>query len=262
MHKQIRQEQRHWWRSTFTLMIVAIAFTLPHAASAQTTSTPLTNGNFEQGFVVRQGCATGTQDLESSVGAGWQCFTNRGAANYGFYADAWTPVVADGSYSQLIEINTWGIDVGASNDRYAGIYQNLVVVPGAAYKLNLRGMIRTTNPGNIDNPEDLENLPIDPWRYRVQVGFLEGAGNTDWRNVTNWTDTGWDTYYNRIVPNSFSNFEAILNPTTGTDRVTLFIRVWKKWGLGNEELNVNLDSIALENIGILEPAPTWRTPRD
>ena len=30
-----------------------------------------------------------------------------------------------------------------------------------------------------------------------------------------------------------------------SDQITLFIRVWKKWGLTNEEINVNLDTISL-----------------
>jgi hypothetical protein len=167
------------------------------------------------------------------VGAGWTCFTNQGAARYGFYADAWSPVVADGQYSQLIEINTWGLESG-DNDRYAGIYQTVATHPGTLYRLSLRGMIRTTN------------LEGDPWRYRVEVGSLPGVRN-DWRDVQNWSDVGWDTYYPRTEPGAFSEFQTVIRPTS--DTITLFIRVWKKWGLTNEELNVNLDAITLVKLG-------------
>ena len=79
----------------------------------------LANGGFEQGFGSQAGCGM--------VGSGWQCFTNGGAANYGFYDDQWDRTVADGKHSQLIEINTKGIMVGDA-DRYAGIYQTVPVV--------------------------------------------------------------------------------------------------------------------------------------
>ncbi len=78
----------------------------------------LYNGGFEQGFGSQSGCGM--------VGSGWQCFTNGGAANYGFYDDQWERTVAAGSHSQLIEVNTKGIMVGDA-DRYAGIYQTVPV---------------------------------------------------------------------------------------------------------------------------------------
>ena len=178
----IQHKLNDWWRRALVSLMVAAALllTLADAGEAAGTHT-LVNGSFEHGFTVQAGCGSGSQDFESSVGTGWRCFTNRGAARYGFYADAWVPVVANGQFSQLIEINTWGVEHG-DNDRYAGIYQTMPVTAGADYRLSLRGMIRTTN------------LEGDPWRYRVQVGFLQGTG-TDWRKVRNWTDAGWDKYY-------------------------------------------------------------------
>ena len=61
----------------------------------------LANGGFEQGFGSEGGCGM--------VGLGWQCFTNGGRANYGFYDDQWERTVAAGKHSQLIEINTKGM---------------------------------------------------------------------------------------------------------------------------------------------------------
>ncbi len=116
----------------------------------------------------------------------WECFTNGGAANYGFYDDQWEPVVYAGKFSQLIEINTKNMAAG-DNDRFAGLAQTARVVPGAQYKFSLKGMIRATSSEG------------DPWRYSVQVGWLEGP-QADWRDVTNWTDTGWNTFFKRETP--------------------------------------------------------------
>jgi hypothetical protein len=247
MRKQLIQPQWHYgWRPRLALFFViffvvaALVAMLPQASQAalgDAVDHAIHNGSFEEGFTVRPGCATGNQDFESSVGTRWSCFTNQGAANYGFYADAWTPVVADGKYSQLIEINTWGVENG-DNNRYAGIYQTVPTFPGAEYQLSLRGMVRTTN------------MEGDLWRYRVQIGYIDGE-NPDWRDVKNWTDVGWDTYYPRTEPGAFSDYQTTIE--TPSDRLTLFIRVWKKWGLSDEELDVNLDTIRLVNLGIPEP---------
>jgi LysM repeat protein len=191
----------------------------------------LANGGFEQGFGSQSGCGM--------VGGGWQCFTNGGAANYGFYDDQWERTVAAGKHSQLIEINTKGMMLGDA-DRYAGIYQTVPVLYGGQYLLNLSGMIRTTN------------LEGDPWRYRVQVGWTYGP-SANWQSVSNWKDVGWDTYYERTNPGPFLSFGT--NVTAESDYVTLYVRAWKKWGVGNEEIDINLDSISL-----LGPSPFYQQP--
>ncbi len=191
----------------------------------------LANGDFERGFGNQPGCGM--------VAAGWQCFTNGGGANYGFYDEQWTPAVADGAHGQLIEINTKGIST-PEHDRYAGLYQTVAVVDWAEYTLSLKGMIRTTM------------MEGDPWRYRVQVGWTHGH-YADWTRVSNWTDVGWDSYYPRGSPGGFSTFATKL--TAEDDYVTVYVRVWKKWGAGEEELNVNLDTLSLT--GPSAHAPTY-----
>ena len=104
------------------------------------------------------------------------------------------------------------------------------VVDWAEYTLSLSGMLRTTE------------LMGDPWRYRVQVGWRAGP-YADWRAVSNWPDVGWDTYYERTNPGSFLSYRT--NLTAAEDYVTVYVRVWKKWGVGNQELDVNLDAISL-----------------
>jgi hypothetical protein len=242
--QRVQKQWRHGWRATLLRLAIATALLaatmVPHSSQAAIEQVIL-NGSFEGGFVNQPHCRWRSDLYDTKVGAGWSCFTNFGAARYGFYADTWSPVVADGSYSQLIEINTWGLEHG-DNDRYAGIYQTVPTVAGSDYRLTLAGMIRTTN------------LDGDPWRYRVQVGYVQGVA-TDWRDVENWGDVGWDTYYPRTEPGVFSEFQSTIRAQA--DHMTLFIRVWKKWGLTNEELDVNLDAISMVYLG----APPSEPPK-
>ena len=213
-------------RGVSLVMVLAIIASMvtvaiwPAPTSASLTNV-LYNGGFEQGFSSQPGCGM--------VGSGWQCFTNGGGANYGFYDDQWDRVVAEGKHSQLLELNTKGIMLGDA-DRYAGIYQTVPVVDWAEYTFSLKGIIRTTN------------LEGDKWRYRVQVGWSFGP-YPDWTKVTNWTDVGWDKYYLRTDPGAFSSFTTRF--MAESDYVTMYVRVWKKWGVPEEELDVNFDAISL-----------------
>ena len=202
------------------LLSVGVAAAIPSTTTASYVDV-LTNGGFEHGFVSQPGCGM--------VGYGWHCFTNGGAANYGFYDDQWEPVVAEGQHSQLIELNTKGLVVG-DPDRYAGLYQTVRVVDWETYRLHLRGMIRTTNPDG------------DDYRYQVQVGWTAGP-HADWQAVTNWQDTGWYTYYDRLEPGSFSDYTTDI--MAEHDYITVYVRVWKKWGVPNEEIDINLDALSL-----------------
>lgn len=206
------------------VVVAAIAISaIPQAAQAVNTNI-LANGNFESGFSSRAGCGM--------VGNQWNCFTNGGAVNYGFHDDQWAPVLADGSHAQLIAMDTNGISDPA-NDRYAGIYQTVRAVNGADYTLNLRGMIRSTK---IDG---------DPYRYVVQVGWTLGP-QPNWAAVTNWQDTGWYEYFERENPGQLSSFST--NIRAEYDYITLYVRVWQKWGIPDQELNVNLDAITLTGL--------------
>lgn len=208
--------------------ILALVAAMPAITSASEVDA-LGNGGFEQGFHEISGCGV--------VGNHWDCFTNGGAAAYGFYDDQWEPVVYEGKHSQLIEINTKNMAAG-DNDRYAGISQTTRVVPGRPYKFSMRGLIRTTN------------LEGDPWRYSVQVGWLDKPQG-DWRDVTNWVEVGWNTYYNRTEPGAFSAFQTQVVPDS--EVITVFVRVWKKWGVPYEEVDVNIDAISLTGPAVNRP---------
>ncbi len=248
----LRGSSPGWWRGRFqslhstergagarlwsALALVGVLTSLVSVAVWPATTSAsnvdvLANGGFEQGFSSQAGCGM--------VGSGWQCFTNGRAANYGFYDDQWERTVAAGRHSQLIEINTNGILLG-DPDRYAGIYQTVPVLNWSQYLLNFSGMIRTTN------------MDGDPWRYRVQVGWTFGP-NANWQSVSNWKDVGWDTYYERTNPGSFQSFGTTLQAEA--DYVTIYIRAWKKWGVGNEEIDINFDAISL-----VGPSPYYQQP--
>lgn len=183
----------------------------------------LFNGNFEGGFTYQPGCG--------AVGTGWGCFTNGGTVDYGFYDDQWAPVVADGAHSQLIELSTLKYAASEAN-RYAGIYQTVTLVKGASYTLKLRGLMREHKPDPAE----------DKYRYRVQWGYTTD-GSTDWQAVTNWKELPWDKIDERTAPTGMQSFSTTF--TASSTKITLFFRVWKKWGTPYKELDVNLDAISL-----------------
>ena len=217
------------------VLIIGVAFLTTRASYVNV----LQNGDFEDGFHA-ESCGL--------VGNGWSCFTNGGAAGYGFYDDQWDLTVASGAHSQLIEVNAKGIPAPDA-DRFAGIYQTVRVLDWADYVLSLQGMIRTTV------------MDGDPWRYRVEVGWSDGK-YPDWTRVTNWQDVGWTTFYERTSPGSFSNYSTKF--TAMDDYVTIYVRIWKKWGVPEEEIDLNLDYIALTGPSVYgygyAPAPAQPAP--
>jgi hypothetical protein len=189
----------------------------------------LRNGNFEDGFVRYAECGI--------VAAGWHCFSNADAGTYSFQDERWAPAVADGEHSQLIRLGTNGSDQSGPV-RFAGIYQSVQVVPGEPYTLHLNGLIRT-------------NMPDGFSRYRpVQVGWTPGI-KADWSAVDNWQDVAWSTRYGSTTPGAFNSSTATIIPE---DRfITVYIRVWPRSDRPAEEIDVNLDAIAL-----VGPSPTYQ----
>lgn len=226
------------WRNPRRLMALALALailvslTLGSATGlAVATVDVIQNGNFEGGFVMHPGCGM--------VGAGWGCFTNGGNAAYGFYDDQWTPVVADGLHSQLIEINTKQF-AASEPDRFAGIFQTVALTKGATYTLKLQGGMREAQP----------NASEDKYRYRVQWGYSTD-GSTDWTKVTNWAEMPWDKIDERTAPTGLLSFSTSFAAPSG--KITLFIRAWKKWGTPYKELDVNIDAVSLVGKVVVHP---------
>ena len=173
----------------------------------------LANGNFEEGFG------------EEGVAVGWNKFSN-GDASFGWKDDTWDPVVWEGKYSQLFFI----IDP-SHNDRYVGIYQTVKVVPGKAYELTLRGLVRANTP-----PED--------YGHRLYWGVDYNDG-TDWQAVENWVELPWDQQPVVAEAFTFDEYTTIITPTAQS--LTLFIRGHSKWPR-QSEANFNLDGVSLEGV--------------
>lgn len=213
-------------------LAILVSLTLGSATGlAVATMDVIQNGDFEGGFVMSPGCGM--------VGAHWGCFTNGGSAAYGFYDDQWTPVVASGQHSQLIEINTKQF-AASEPDRFAGIYQTVALTKGATYTLKMKGGMREAQP----------NAAEDPFRYRVQWGYTTN-GSTDWTKVTNWAELPWDKIDERTAPTGLLSFST--NFAAPSSKITLFIRAWKKWGTPYKELDVNIDSVSLTGKVVLKP---------
>ena len=205
------------------LTLLGTLLVVPGVQLAGGATERLTNGNFESGFY---------QGPAGSVGNGWHWFNNGGQAAYGYYDETWAPVIYDGQHSQLLEINTYG-RAASDADRYSGIYQTVAVTPGEVYELSIYGMLRA-----LADDEDRDN-----YSYRVQYG-IDYDGGADWQAVTNWVELPWDTAYPRLEPGSIDFYSTTIKATS--NRLTLFIRVWKKWGTVMRELDVNLDAISLK----------------
>ena len=205
------------------LALGAAIATLPGIQLAGTPVERLTNGNFEEGFY---------STPVGFVGNGWHWFHNGGHIEYGFYDETWAPLIYDGKHGQMIELDTVG-QAGSEADRYAGIYQTVAVVPGERYELSLHGMLRA-----LEEDPDREG-----YHYRVQVG-VDYEGGSDWTRVEDWIELPWDTVYPRLSPGTLNSYTTTLTASGG--QMTLFVRVWKKWGTAGRELDVNLDAISLK----------------
>jgi len=211
---------------TVALALTGLFISIPFAGNQ---TERLANGGFEEGFG------------PDGVGLGWNRFDNGGKPNYIYWDDTWAPVVYDGHHSQGIEIDTKG-KPDVEPDRYAGIYQTVAVVPGATYELSFHGMMRAMqgDPG------------VEGYGYRVQYG-IDYNGGTDWTAVADWIDVGWNVIYPRTKPGPMLSYSTSITATS--DRLTLFIRVWKKWPVGWGELDVNIDGVSLKG-----PAPEDTAP--
>jgi hypothetical protein len=209
-------------RLIITILVLLGLLYLPSPAFSQQASdlqNLIRNGGFEQGFQADYG-----------LGFEWNSFNN-GNALVGWSADTWSPVVAAGENAQAIEIKHAG-----EQDRFAGIYQTVSVVPGQQYKLTIQGLIRSTE-GNIEDSN---------YGYRLQYA-IDAKGSTAWELLSEaaWQELPWDEQ--PLAEPEENNYRIDTFSTTITaesDQLTLFIRGWKKWVNDGSGI-FNLDEISL-----------------
>lgn len=179
------------------------------------------NGGFEHGFSAQNSCGM--------VGEGWGCFTSGGQAGYGFYDDQWERVVASGSHAQLIEVNTKQ-EFGGQNHT-AGIFQQVSVIPGEIYTLNLQALMRAN---------DLDSGG-DPWRYVMLVGFTHD-GSANWQDaIVQEIDVG--PIQDRVDPSGY--YPVSLQVQAMGERLTVFMAGRMKWGDWKREVDFNVDDVSL-----------------
>ncbi len=213
---------RRAWTRALSLSLVAF-WLLTLVVSAQSMNL-MKNGSFEDGFG------------DDGVGVGWTSFNNGGEIAYGFRSDDWDPAVFDGAYSQLINMHTASVG-GSQEDRYAGIFQVVNVVPDARYMFSVYGLVRSTEGTEQDSS----------YNYRVQIGYDYTGGTDPWA-VTDWTEMDRWHEYPMDKPGRFDSYAHGVTATS--DKLTIFIRVWKKFPTARESVVINLDAISL-----LGPAP-------
>jgi len=185
----------------------------------------LKNGDFENGFA------------PNGVALNWGGFNNGGSqAGYAYVDETWQPAVQSGQHAQLLIVNSRPF-AASEPDRYSGICQSISgMTPGAQYWLTLNGLIRLSEGARLK----------DDWAYVVQWGYLPRASAdcSGWTSVTNWQTLPWTTYHYSLSPGAYSSWLVpFYAPSTD---LTLFVRVWKKWGYGGLEVFTDFDGLSLQ----------------
>jgi hypothetical protein len=174
----------------------------------------IANGSFEEGF------------QENGVGQGWTAFDNAGAVYAWVDETDWHHVSHD-AHAQLMRIMGPG-----QPDRYVGIYQTVEVIAGETYTLSLHGIIRSSTAEHPDTP----------YGHRMQWA-IDDQGGTDWTQVKEWFDTGW----NDIPLDGTPTMNVISLPIEAkSDKLTIFCRGWTKWPIINSEAKYYVDGIFLQ----------------
>jgi hypothetical protein len=174
----------------------------------------LKNGDFEQGFDQR------------GVALEWEPFRNDGFQ--AIYTNETFPYVESGSNAQRITI------VGATQyNRYAGIYQQVEVVPNEVYTLTLHGQIRS-GQGDVSKSS---------YGYRMQYAVSQ-TGLQNWQNVAegDWVELPWDEQLLNASVTKFYSYTTTVAPTS--PKITLFVRGWNKWP-DQSEAQYTFDSFSL-----------------
>lgn len=159
----------------------------------------LKNGDFEAGFDQR------------GAALDWEPFRNDGFQ--AIYTNETFPYIESGSNAQRVTI------VGATQySRYAGIYQQVEVVPGQVYTLTLHGQIRSV-VGDVNQSS---------FGYRMQYAISQ-TGLKNWANVpeAEWVELPWDEQPINASVTKFYSYTTTIEPAAA--KITLFVRGWNKW---------------------------------
>ena len=168
------------------------------------------------------------EEFTDGVGTDWSAFHNDAVIAVFSPEGPGGPYVKSGDYAQRITMAE-----ATQPDRYAGVYQQVEVVPGQVYSLTLNGQIRT---GYAD-------VNQSSYGYRMQYA-IDHTGGGDWQAVPaeGWVELPWDEQQLHSPDVEFLSYTTAISSTA--DTVTLFVRVWNKWA-NPGEVQYSLDSLSL-----------------
>jgi hypothetical protein len=192
----------------------------------------LKNGDFEGGFA------------GNGVALEWTPFKNDDVIAV-YSAEAPGPYVASGDQAQ--RITTAQARVG---DRYAGIYQQIEVIPNQTYTLRLQGQIRS-GFGDVNKSS---------FGYRMQYAISQRAIK-NWQVVPaeDWVELPWDEQLLHSPDTQFGEYSADIVPTS--EQITLFIRAWHKWA-DPGQAEFTLDDVSLTGPTVMVEAIAMTATED
>jgi hypothetical protein len=168
------------------------------------------------------------EEFTSGVGTGWSAFHNDAVIAVFSPEGPNGPYVKSGDHAQRITM------VEATQpDRYAGVYQQVNVVPGEVYSLTLYGQIRT----------GFADVNLSSYGYRMQYA-IDHTGGDNWQAVPAeaWIELPWDEQKLDSPNVEFLSYTTAVSSTA--DTITLYVRAWNKWA-DPGEVQYTLDSLSL-----------------
>jgi hypothetical protein len=168
------------------------------------------------------------EEFTDGVGTGWSAFRNDAVIAVFSPEGPDGPYVDHGEYAQRITMAE-----ATQPDRYAGVYQQVDVVPSEVYSLTLHGQIRT---GYAD-------VNLSSYGYRIQYA-IDHTGGENWQAVPaeTWVELPWDEQQLHSPDVEFLSYTTEISSTS--DTITLFVRVWNKWA-NPGEVQYTLDNFSL-----------------
>ncbi|MDM8531542.1 hypothetical protein QUF63_10245 [Anaerolineales bacterium HSG25] len=186
----------------------------------------LENGDFEDGFT------------EFGVAESWQGFQNDGVLALFLSEEA--EFVGQGDHAQRFIMRD-----STQQDRYAGIYQQVEVIPDEVYTLSLNGHIRSA----------FGDIAASSYGYRMQYA-IDDSGSDDWQSIPaeSWVELPWDEAALYVAPAELYTYTTEITPTS--DSITLYVRAWNKWAVLGES------QYTLDDLTLTGPKKVWVVDAD
>lgn len=208
-----------WWAIVLAvaagllLVFLAVpAFPLFFAPQEQ-----LVNGSFEEGFD------------DHGVAHGWYAFDHGGGAGYAWSAESALALLRDGKSGQAVHLVT-----PADGRSGAGVFQTLSLIPGETYRLSLHAGIVLDAAHADDGGEG----------FQLQWG-IDPTGKADRRAVPEWMDIPMGRPTPRSSPDPLRPYITTFTAPAGD--ITLFFRIWDRWGIPGRSAAFILDAVSVRD---------------